>query len=49
MTIRLVIADDHPLILNGIEELFAAETDFELAAKNHHRCGNPRGRISAPA
>jgi DNA-binding NarL/FixJ family response regulator len=32
MSIRLVIADDHPLILSGIEELFAAEKDFELMA-----------------
>ena len=33
MTIRLVIADDHPLVLNGIEDIFRLETDFELVAK----------------
>ena len=33
MSIRIVIADDHPLVLNGIEALFQAEEDFELAAR----------------
>jgi DNA-binding NarL/FixJ family response regulator len=33
MTIRLVIADDHPLVLNGVESLFRLEKDFELVAK----------------
>ena len=29
MTIRLVLADDHPLVLRGLEHLFAAEADCE--------------------
>lgn len=29
MTIRLIVADDHPLILGGLESLFALESDFE--------------------
>jgi len=33
MTIRLVIADDHPLVLNGVADLFRLEKDFELVAK----------------
>jgi DNA-binding NarL/FixJ family response regulator len=33
MTIRIIIADDHPLVLNGIENLFRLEKDFELAAR----------------
>ena len=33
MTIRLVIADDHPLVLNGVESLFRLEEDFELMAR----------------
>ena len=32
MTIRLIVADDHPLVLKGIEDLFESEQDFELAA-----------------
>jgi DNA-binding NarL/FixJ family response regulator len=32
MTIRLVIADDHPVVLNGIEHLMRLEQDFELLA-----------------
>ena len=32
MPIRLVIADDHPLILGALEILFRAEEDFEVVA-----------------
>jgi two-component system, NarL family, nitrate/nitrite response regulator NarL len=32
MTIRLVLADDHPIVLLGLEQLFAAEHDCEVAA-----------------
>jgi DNA-binding NarL/FixJ family response regulator len=32
MTIRIAIADDHPLVLNGMKELFRFEKDFELVA-----------------
>src|SRR5215218_11517605 len=35
MAIRLVIADDHPLVLRGIESLLVSETDIEIVA----RCG----------
>jgi DNA-binding NarL/FixJ family response regulator len=33
MTIRLVIADDHPLVLNGMESLLQLEKDFEVVAR----------------
>lgn len=33
MTIRLVIADDHPLILDGLESLFRTEKEFEVVAR----------------
>ena len=32
MAIRLVLADDHPLILNGLTGLFSFEADFEVLA-----------------
>jgi DNA-binding NarL/FixJ family response regulator len=32
MPIRLVLADDHPLILNGLENLFRPEKDLEVLA-----------------
>jgi two-component system nitrate/nitrite response regulator NarL len=32
MPIRLVLADDHPLILNGLNELFRSEQGFEVLA-----------------
>ena len=32
MTIRLVIADDHPLVLNGMQNILRIEKDFELVA-----------------
>ena len=33
MTIRLVLADDHPFILDGLEQLFRTETDCEIVAR----------------
>jgi len=33
MPIRLIVADDHPLILDGVENLFRLEEDFQLMAK----------------
>lgn len=36
MAITLIIADDHPLILDGTESLFRAEKDFKVVA----RCGD---------
>ncbi|MFB3887379.1 MAG: response regulator [Thermodesulfobacteriota bacterium] len=30
MPIRLILADDHPLILNGLKHVFSAEQDFEV-------------------
>jgi DNA-binding NarL/FixJ family response regulator len=33
MTIRLVLADDHPLVLNGVENLLRLEADFKIAAR----------------
>lgn len=33
MTIRLVVADDHPFILDGLDQLFRAERDCEIVAR----------------
>ena len=33
MPITLVLADDHPLILDGMENLFRAEDDFKILAR----------------
>jgi len=33
MTIRLVLADDHPVVLEGLARIFAAEPDFEVLAR----------------
>ena len=33
MAIRLVLADDHPIVLDGLETLFRLEPDFEIAAR----------------
>jgi len=33
MTIRIVIADDHPVVLDGLARLFAAEQDFEVITR----------------
>jgi DNA-binding NarL/FixJ family response regulator len=31
--IRLVLADDHPIVLDGLEQLFAVEADVEVLAR----------------
>ena len=31
--IRLVLADDHPIVLDGLEQLFGTETDLEVVAR----------------
>ena len=33
MTIRLVLADDHPSVVDGLARVFAAESDFEINVK----------------
>ncbi len=33
MSIRLVIADDHPIVLDGLEGLFKLESDLEVVAR----------------
>jgi DNA-binding NarL/FixJ family response regulator len=33
MTIRLALADDHPLILNALENLFSMEPDFQVVGR----------------
>lgn len=33
MPIRLVLADDHPLVLDGMENLFRTEKEFEVLAR----------------
>jgi len=41
--LRLVIADDHPIVLEGIAKVLEAEGDFELCAK----CSNGVDALSA--
>jgi DNA-binding NarL/FixJ family response regulator len=41
--IRLVLADDHPLLLDGLEHLFRHEPEFEIVA----RCGNGETALAA--
>ena len=43
MTLRLVLADDHPLVLDGLENLFKTEEGFEVVA----RCVNGRETLAA--
>src|SRR5438093_2955362 len=43
MPIRLVLADDHPLILDALEQLFGLEPDFEVLA----RCQNGEEALKA--
>ena len=33
MAIRVVLADDHPLILEGLDQLFRLEADFDIVAR----------------
>lgn len=33
MTIRLIIADDHPLIIDALDNLFSANPDFQVVAR----------------
>ncbi|OGU09817.1 MAG: hypothetical protein A2W29_05520 [Gemmatimonadetes bacterium RBG_16_66_8] len=33
MPIRLVLADDHPIVLDGLENLFRLESDFRVVAR----------------
>lgn len=33
MSVRLVLADDHPLVLDGLEQLFRLEPDLEIVAR----------------
>ncbi len=43
MTVRIVIADDHPLILDGLERLFADKEGFQVQA----RCSNGQDALEA--
>ncbi|HEX7807815.1 MAG TPA: response regulator transcription factor [Thermoanaerobaculia bacterium] len=43
MTIRLVVADDHPFILDGLDQLFRGKDDCEIVA----RCTNGRDALLA--
>jgi DNA-binding NarL/FixJ family response regulator len=43
MPIRIVIADDHPIVLDGLEQLFRLEEEFEIVA----RCVNGLQAIEA--
>lgn len=42
-TIRIAIADDHPIVLAGLEQLFKLEEDFEIVA----RCANGEEALEA--
>jgi two-component system, NarL family, nitrate/nitrite response regulator NarL len=41
--VRLVIADDHPIVLEGIAKVLEAETDFDMCAK----CSNGTDALRA--
>jgi DNA-binding NarL/FixJ family response regulator len=43
MAIRVIIADDHPIVLDGLGYLFSAESDLELVA----RCTNGEAALVA--
>ena len=43
MSIRIALADDHPIVLDGLELLFGMEQDFEIVA----RCINGEEAIEA--
>ena len=43
MRIRLVLADDHPIVLDGLEALFRLEPDFQVVA----RCVNGEETLQA--
>ena len=43
MAIRVIIADDHPIVLDGLAYLFSAESDLELVA----RCTNGDEALAA--
>jgi DNA-binding NarL/FixJ family response regulator len=43
VAIRIVLADDHPIVLNGLDQLFSLEPDFEVVA----RCVNGVDAIAA--
>jgi DNA-binding NarL/FixJ family response regulator len=43
MTIRLVLADDHPIVLDGLLRLFEPEPDIEVVA----RCGDGEAALRA--
>jgi len=43
MPIRLVVADDHPIVLDGLQSLFQLEGDFDVVA----RCVNGEETLAA--
>lgn len=43
MAIRIVIADDHPIVVDGLAQLFSLEIDFEVVA----RCSNGLEALAA--
>ena len=43
MSIRIVLADDHPIVLQGLQHLFARHTDFEVVAC----CANATSALEA--
>ena len=43
MTTKLVLADDHPIILEGLEQLFRRDKDFQVLAT----CTNGKETIAA--
>jgi DNA-binding NarL/FixJ family response regulator len=43
VAIRVVLADDHPIVLNGLDQLFSLEPDIEVMA----RCTNGHDAVAA--
>ena len=45
MTVALVLADDHPVVLDGLEQIFSLEPDFKVLARTTN--GRPRLAMEA--
>ena len=44
MTLKILLADDHPLVLDGLENLFRTEEGFQVVG----RCINGRDGLLPP-
>ena len=49
MAIRIVLVDDHPLVVKGLEQLLQSSPDFEVLDDVQHRVGRAPGRRDVEA